>query len=994
MIGRTISHYEILSKLGEGGMGVVYRARDLKLPRFVALKFLPSRLGAESDRKRFIREAETASSLDHPNICAIYEIDETPDGQLFIAMPCYEGEPLRAGIGRGPLELDQALEVALQVASGLSKAHEKGIVHRDIKPENVLVTSDGLAKIVDFGLAKLAEQTRLTRTGAAVGTVTYMSPEQARGDPADHRSDIWSLGVMLYEMITGRAPFRGERDAAVLYSIVNAAPDPVTGVRTGVPLELERVIAKCLEKNPQERYQHADELLVDLKKIRSEMAGERRTPLPQPDAASTGRHLKKLWVPALFIAALATAFFLRPILLGESPLTAPKPIAVISFENQTDDESYDYLQAVIPNLLITRLEQSKHLSVVTWERLQDLLRQRGRSDVVLIDKELGFELCQLDGIDTIVLGSFASAGDVFVTDVKVLDVRSKELLKSASAKGQGIESILANQIDDLGDEISRGIGLSDRSIAVARRPVAEVTTRSMDAYHFFLKGRDEFDRRYPSDARASLERAVALDSTFAVAWLYLGRAYRELRDINARDEAYIRAKRMAASAPEKDRLYIEAIYANAIEKNEERYEALLRELVRKYPKEKIAHLSMGVRLYHKDRLLEAVDSFKKALELDPEYGEAWNGLAYAYADLEDYPAAIDALEHYAAVSPASINPIDSMAEMYFRLGDLDKAEQLYRKTLDIRADSGSHAPIAYIAALQENYGKAIESCRRLIDTAPSAGLEGSGNLLLSFNCFYACRQVEALHAAETSRAVFQRMGFQFGLAGTWWIEGLVRYQLEEYEDARMCYSNCLSVLDQANMLTAWFESAGAMALGLADLKEDRIDAARKRLAEIESARSEIDTTDPAHSRIAEDYVVILKGEILLAEERLDDAIEVLGRRAAVGIPTMGSSDIMFYNLPAERDALARAYAAKGSVDRAIAEYERLITFDPESQNRRLVYPLLHYRLAKLYEENDDAAHAIREYEKFLEICQGAAEPIPEVSDARARMARLAERASR
>jgi len=249
MIGQTISHYRILEKLGEGGMGVVYKAEDTKLKRTVALKFLPPELTRDKSAKtRFIHEAQAASALQHHNICAIHEIDETKDGRLFICMDCYDGETLKDRIARGPLTIEEAVDIASQVAAGLSKAHEAGMVHRDVKPANIMVTRDGVVKLLDFGLAKLAGQTKVTRTGTTVGTVAYMSPEQAGGKEIDARSDLFSLGAVLYEMLTGTVPFPGDHEAAVLYGIIHAEPDPPASRRREVPEALDGIVMMALQK--------------------------------------------------------------------------------------------------------------------------------------------------------------------------------------------------------------------------------------------------------------------------------------------------------------------------------------------------------------------------------------------------------------------------------------------------------------------------------------------------------------------------------------------------------------------------------------------------------------------------------------------------------------------------------------------------------------------------------------------------------------------------
>ena len=272
MIGENVSHYRIIEKLGEGGMGIIYGAEDIKLKRKVALKFLPHELSKDEEAKRrFIHEAQSASALQHTNICTIHDIEETEEGQLFIIMDCYEGESLKEKISRGPMKLEEALDIAIQIANGLSKAHEKGIIHRDIKPANIFITSDGTVKILDFGLAKLTGvQTKLTKTGLTLGTVSYMSPEQLHGSGIDNRTDIWSLGILMYEMLSGLPPFKGEYEQAIMYSIMNEEPEFITKVRNQVPVKIEQIIDKALKKNRDKRFQNVQEMLIELKNLSAE----------------------------------------------------------------------------------------------------------------------------------------------------------------------------------------------------------------------------------------------------------------------------------------------------------------------------------------------------------------------------------------------------------------------------------------------------------------------------------------------------------------------------------------------------------------------------------------------------------------------------------------------------------------------------------------------------------------------------------------------------
>ena len=364
MTGQTISHYKVLTELGRGGMGIVYKAEDTKLERTVALKFLASHLlEDEEGHARFIREAKAAASLDHPNICTVYEIDEV-DGETFIAMAYLEGRTVKAKIAERPLKLDEALDIAIQTAQGLQAAHEKDIVHRDIKSANLMVTPQGQVKIMDFGLAQLAEGSKLTKTATILGTPAYMSPEQSQRLPTDRRTDIWSLGVVVYEMVTGRTPFEGERQEAVLYAIGSEEPEPITALRAGVPMELERIVGKALAKDKDERYQHIEEMLVDLRGLTKKLASGKSTILstqpavapvaPSDDLVPKQKHR----LPQALFAVTAIAFLtLAFIHFRETPSEAPLRRFAFTPPEGVGTGTYNTNVAISPN--------GKHVAFIT-----------------------------------------------------------------------------------------------------------------------------------------------------------------------------------------------------------------------------------------------------------------------------------------------------------------------------------------------------------------------------------------------------------------------------------------------------------------------------------------------------------------------------------------------------------------------------------------------------------------------------------------------------
>ncbi len=527
MVGEMISHYKIISKLGEGGMGEIYKAEDTRLKRIVALKFLPFSFSSDQEAKeRFVHEAQSVSSLEHPNICTIHEIGETKDGQLFMSMPRYEGETLKEKISKGPVEINEAINITLQICEGLEKAHGKGIIHRDIKPANIFITKDGIIKILDFGLAKTRGQTQLTQIGSTMGTIDYMSPEQALGNMVDKRTDIWSAGVVLYEMLAGALPFSGDYEQAVVYSIINVNPKPISGLRNDIPVELENIVNKLLIKDREKRYQSINDLILALKKY-SDNLNSRKSLSTFSKLGFTNDQKRKHFLIGLSILLLVvilvivarSLFFQDSSFQQEAESNLSNSIAVLPFNDLSPEKDQEYLCDGITEQIISNLSKLKRLKVIASTSVKKF---KNTNKTI---SEIGNEL----GIDNVIEGSVRKYKDQIRVSANLINVTDGFHLWSEEYNKE------LKNIFDIEDDISSSIvkALLTKISPKESEDLKGYMPKNSEAYEYYLKGKFYHINKYfvglnIEDFYTSenlLKKSLELDSNYALSYAELANLY-------------------------------------------------------------------------------------------------------------------------------------------------------------------------------------------------------------------------------------------------------------------------------------------------------------------------------------------------------------------------------------------------------------------------------------------------------------------------------------
>jgi serine/threonine protein kinase len=691
--------YKVIKELGRGGMGIVYKAEDTKLKRRIALKFLPPELTRDPDaRERFIQEAQAASALDHPNICTIHEIEDTEAGQMYIAMACYEGESLKEKIARGPLVAEEAIDIAIQIAQGLAKAHQKDIVHRDIKPANIMVTDEGVAKILDFGLAKLAGQVRLTRAGTTMGTVAYMSPEQARGEAVDHRTDIWSLGVFLYEMLTGELPFKGEYEQALIHSILNDQPQLVTKVQKALPPELGRIVGKAMAKDAAERYQHVRDLEADLRTLRKRMETEKAQIKPTSPLSLK----RKLLYAAGSLVVLLAILFLAKITIFKEKQKPIDSIAVLPFQNLSADPEQEYFSDGMTEALIAELSKIKALRVIS--RTSVMRYKKTEKPLPQIARELN--------VTAIIEGSVQRAqDDVRITAQLIRAAPEKHVWANSFTKDfKNILRLQSEVAQAIAKEINITMTAEERQQLAGSRPV------DPEAHEAYLKGRFFINKFTEAEIRkgmAYFEQAIAKDPSFASAYTGLAEGYDNLMGGGwmPGKEAVPKFKALALKALSIDKSLGEAyVFIGDAEFYDWKWKAAeenFKRAIELDPNYVTGHFYYAFFLLVMKRYDEALSEVQRALELDPLSMGANYVLISTLWDTQQYDRAIARAKEMLNIDP---NP----SYGYFQLGQCYLAKKMYpeaiahyRKAIEL-GDFISLAPLAAAYVLSGNVMKARE----------------------------------------------------------------------------------------------------------------------------------------------------------------------------------------------------------------------------------------------------------------------------------------------